>query len=139
MVWTPKFWAILPFPKKDKPKFTNIIKSLNNIQLRATVASMDSQVMEQTLDSWICFLTCLKMESHGSQWVQITAPILEERFVVIIKETVLRKSEYQQKVLKFKKTSTFSQNLFIEKSFWMQVQPNWPQFQIPKRYNSERI
>ena len=30
------------------------------------------------------------------------------------KETVLRKSEYQQKVLKFKKTSTFSQNLIID-------------------------
>ena len=30
------------------------------------------------------------------------------------KETILRKSEYQQKVLKFKKTSPLSQNLFIE-------------------------
>ena len=33
------------------------------------------------------------------------------------KETILRKSEYQQKVLKFKKTSPFSQNLFN----WKQV------------------
>ena len=39
----------------------------------------------------------------------------------LCKETILRKSKYQQKVLKFKKTSPFSQNLFIESStglFW---------------------
>ena len=37
--------------------------------------------------------------------------------VITNKETVQRKSEYQQKVLKFKKTSPFSQNLFIESRF----------------------
>ena len=42
-------------------------------------------------------------------------PVRED---VSIKETVLRKSEYQQKVLKFKKTSPFSENLFIESRFW---------------------
>ena len=43
------------------------------------------------------------------------------RVLIIAKETILRKSEYQQKVLKFKKTSPFSQNfpfnIFIQKIY----------------------
>ena len=52
------------------------------------------------------------------------------------KETILRKSEYQQKVLKFKKTSPLSQNLFIESRF---LNGSTAPISVSKRFHSERI
>ena len=63
-------------------------------------------------------------------------PVRED---VSIKETVLRKSEYQQKVLKFKKTSPFSENLFIESRFWNGSTAPLATISVSKRFHSERI
>ena len=59
--------------------------------------------------------------------------------VVYSKETVLRKSEDQQKVLKFRKTSPFSQNLFIESMFWNGITAPLATISVSKRFHSERI
>ena len=63
------------------------------------------------------------------------------RFLKIIntKETILRKSEYQRKVLKFKKTSPFSQNLFNESRFLIGSTAPLAIISVSKRFYSERI
>ena len=53
--------------------------------------------------------------------------------------TVQRKSEYQQKVLKFKKTSPISLNLFIESRFWNGSTAPLATISVSKRFHSERI
>ena len=50
-----------------------------------------------------------------------------------------RKSKDQQKVLKFKKTSEFSQNLFIESRFLNGSISPLPSISVSKRFHSERI
>ena len=49
------------------------------------------------------------------------------------------KSEYQQKVQKFKKTSPFSQNLFIESMFLNESTAPLATILLSKRFHSERI
>ena len=56
-----------------------------------------------------------------------------------IKETILRKSEHQQKVLRFKKTSPFSQNLFIESRCLNGSTAPLATISVSKRFHSERI
>ena len=58
---------------------------------------------------------------------------------VCVKETILRKSEYHQKVLKFKKTSPISQNLFIERRFLNGSTAPLATISVSKRFHSERM
>ena len=62
-----------------------------------------------------------------------------ERYDVHIKEIILRKYEYQQKVLKFQKTSLLSQNMFIESRFLNGSTAPLATISILKRFHSERI
>ena len=55
------------------------------------------------------------------------------------KETIHRKSEDQQKVLKFKKTSPFSQNLFIESKYLNGSTAPLATISVSKRFYSERL
>ena len=62
---------------------------------------------------------------------------------ISLKENISRKSRYQQKVLKFKKTSPFSQNWFIEGMLLNEsavyVYSLIGHYLISKRFHSERI
>ena len=60
-------------------------------------------------------------------------------FIIDIKETVHRKSRDQQKVLKFKKTFPFSQNLFIESRFLNGSTAPLATISVSKRFHSERL
>ena len=55
------------------------------------------------------------------------------------KETIIRKSVFQQKVLKFEKTSPFSQNLFIESRFLNGSTALLAAISVSKRFHSERV
>ena len=59
---------------------------------------------------------------------------MEVSTIIQTKETILRKSKYQQKVLKFKKTSPFPQNLFIDGRFLNESTPHWQLFQLQKDF-----
>jgi len=59
--------------------------------------------------------------------------------IVDSKETIHRKSKDQQKVLKFKKTSPFFQNLFIESRFLNGSTAPLATISASKRFHSERI
>ena len=57
---------------------------------------------------------------------------------VCVKETILRKSEYHQKVLKFKNTSQFPQNLFNESRFLNARTASLATISVSKKFHSEK-
>jgi len=59
--------------------------------------------------------------------------------IELSKETTSRKSSYLENVLKFKKTSPFSENWFIESRFCNESTAPLATVLVSKRFHSERI
>ena len=89
-------------------------------------------------------MVIINLESYGISGKerfsenQKNQTILQISFVISTKETITMKSSNYQNVLKFKKTSTFSENWFIESWFLNGSTAPIPNILVSNRFHIER-